>query len=112
MSAYNIKRTTVIKSIIFLLTICLFGCKKDSDASNSNNQNNQSEYETFTGGPILNSGWTLFDYLNSSFTSIRYSPAMLIHDDGSIDAWFTLPGGYDATGLAYFNQISYMHSVD
>lgn len=100
---------------VYIVAYCLIlanSCKKDSGSSNSNTSDSFTQYESFSGGPTLYSGWDLYSYNNSAFTSIRYSPSIMVHDDGSIDAWYTLPGGYDVTGAAFFNQISYIKSAD
>jgi hypothetical protein len=96
--------------IILSCQLFITSCKKDSN--NNNILGSDSTYANFDNGPIILKGFDLFPYLSSSFTSIRYSPAILVDNNGGIDLWLTLPGGYSIGGLAYFNQISYMHSDD
>lgn len=96
----------IFYSGLFSLILFSLSCSKDS------NDGSQPSVPSFTDGPTILQGWTIFSYVNSSFTSIRYSPSIIVNGDNSIDAWYTMPGGVDVTALAYFNQISYIHSND
>ncbi len=95
----------IFYSGLFCLIFFFFSCGKDSNDV-------ASSVPAFTDGPTIQRGWKIFSYINSNFTSIRYSPAIIVNSDNSIDAWYTIPGGVDATAFTYFNQISYIHSVD
>lgn len=57
-------------------------------------------------------GWVIFDPSKETPGAYRYGPSIILNDDGSIDAWFSSPGGQGADGTAEWDWIRYKRSTD
>lgn len=57
---------------------------------------------------LLNSGYDVFTPVNDGKQDYRYSPSIMLDDNGGIDAWFASPGD----GKEEYDWVTYRHSDD
>lgn len=57
---------------------------------------------------ITDSGYDVFTPTRGVSFDYRYGPSVMLHDDGSMDAWFAIPGD----GVHEMDWVTYRHSDD
>ncbi len=59
----------------------------------------------------VSEGWVIFDPAKKG-GAYRYGPTMVINHDGSMDVWFSSPGGKGGDGKHQWDWIRHRHSTD
>ena len=119
-----------ILSVVLIMAVILSGCADVSEIQSRESVTSAGKDVTDTGNKtekirtenkydsslegrhvrinLVESGEDVFTPFDNRFPDYRYSPSLLMNDDGGIDAWFASPGD----GVDEYDWITYKHSDD
>ncbi len=103
--------------LFILLAFCISSCNKTDGADSTPSVSPETAAPTATSGidytdkhlkvTAVDTGYDVYAPIKGSNWGYHYGPAILLNEDGSIDAWFASPGKLDE--LDWF---AYKHSDD
>ena len=105
--------------IVLIAALCMSGCQNKDDNKTPENKKETSAAEGPSPTPNIDytdkhlkvtakdTGYDIYAPIKGSNWGYHYGPAILMNDDGSIDAWFASPGK-----LNELDWFAYKHSDD